>query len=189
VRALAIVGVTALVVAQPFGIKGVPISPEEFRADNPRQVDAEAIHSVRVLGVPIFGFRPYTTEIFRFNGEIGSPTHWLSWLWPGAFTNGETLDALCGTTDSPCWEPEGAGQTGQASPSNLELVTTGNEWRYRILTADGQPPSPDDADDYHGYYRLTIGLVSEAGLVYWLVVATLSVGLLARWRFVRTRST
>lgn len=58
-RALAVVGVTALVVAQPFGVKGIPISPEEFRADNPRQVDAEAIHSVRELGIPIFGFRPY----------------------------------------------------------------------------------------------------------------------------------
>src|SRR5919109_4922476 len=59
-RAMILASVVAVTVAQPFGVKGVPISPSEFAAGKPRPAKAEAVHSLRVLGVPLFGFRPNT---------------------------------------------------------------------------------------------------------------------------------
>lgn len=189
VRALVLATLLALTVAQPFGVKGVPMSPEEFAAGDAMPAESEAVHSVRVLGVPLFGFRPYTRGIVYVNGESGYPDDWLkvrSWLWPGILTNGEKVERLCGNTSQPCWVPEDQSQSGFGRSSNLELVRAGAEWRYRILTHEGRPPNyPGPRDGtyaYNGYYRLTVGLVSLPGLMYWLVVATLAVRLIRRLR-------
>jgi hypothetical protein len=101
-------------------------------------------------------------------------------------TNGEKLDRLCGNVSQPCWVPKDRSQSGFGRASNLELVRAGTEWRYRVLTHAGRPPDyPGPGDDtyaYNGYYRLTVGLVSLPGLVYWLVVATLAGPLILRLR-------
>lgn len=165
-----------------MGVKGVPISPDRYAAGNPEPAEAEQIHSVGVLGVPLFGFRPYTRSIFYVNGEGGYPTDWLklrSWLWPGLLLNGGKLDRLCGNSNQPCWVPEDRDQDVYGRASNLELVNADGEWRYRILKADGTPThfpgEPDGTYAYSGYYRLTIGIVSKLGLLYWVLAGLLAI--------------
>lgn len=189
VRAIVLVGITALTVAQPFGVKGEPITPSQFFAGNPRPAKAEEVHSMRVLGLSMFRFRPYRRRVWYLNGEGGNPTHWLkvrSWLWPGLLTNGSKVERLCGTDMQPCWVPEGDSDT-YGRPSNLQLVKSGDEWRYRILTANGTPPRypppfRTGTYSYNGYYRLAIGVSSNAGLAYWIVSAALGVALVLRLR-------
>lgn len=188
-RAVLLAVIVGITVAQPFGVKGVPISPQEFAADDPQPANAESIHSVELLGLPLFGFRPYTREIQYLNGEGGYPDTWLkvrSWLWPGLLTNAEKLERLCGTTRQPCWVPEDQNQTGFGRAGNLELVRADGQWRYRILTPDGSPPRyPGESTGvyaYNGYYRLTIGIVSTPGLVYWLLAGVLGLGIFLRLR-------
>jgi hypothetical protein len=189
-RALILAGVLALTIAQPFGVKGVPISPQEFTEGDTRPADADAIHSVRVLGVPLFGFRPYTREISYLNGEGGYPSDWLkvrSWLWPGLLTNGTKVERLCGNDFQPCWVPEDQSQEGFGRASNLQLVEADGEWRYRILRFDGSPPEyppprTTGTYGYNGYYRLAGGIVSTAGVVYWLLVGGLGALILIRIR-------
>jgi hypothetical protein len=195
-RALALAVVTAITVAQPFGVKGEPITPNQFFAGDPRPAKAEEVHSTRVLGLSLFRFRPYRRKIWYLNGEGGNPTHWLklrSWLWPGLLTNGSKVERLCGTDMQPCWVPEGDSDT-YGRPSNLQLVKSGNEWRYRILTADGTspkypPPFRTGTHTYNGYYRLTVGVSSKGGLAYWIVSAALGMALVLRLHRDRRRRT
>jgi hypothetical protein len=183
IRAAVLAIFLALTVAQPFGVKGVPITPAEYRAGDPQPADAEAVHSVDLLGIPLFGFRPYTREIFYVNGESGYPTSWLklrSWLWPGLLTNATKLEKLCGATFDPCWVPADQVQYGRDRSENLQLVNADGQWRYRILTFDGTPT--DQVSDYRGYYRLAVGFVSTAGAIYWVLVACLLIAIFGRLR-------
>ena len=194
IRALLVAGLLAITVAQPFGVEGVPISPQEFAAGNPEPVDPESVQSVDVLGLGLFRFRPYTREIFYFDGQGGLPIAWLkvrSWVWPGLLANASKVERLCGNTLQPCWTPRDQPQNRFGRASNLELVQADGEWRYRILTRDGSPPRyPGNSSEpyrYNGYYRLAVGLVSFAGLVYWFVAGGIGVVLLLRLRDERSR--
>jgi hypothetical protein len=181
-QSMLVAALIALTVAQPFGVKGEPITPQEFAAGVHQPADPESVHSLRVLGLPLFGFRPYTRDIFYLNGEAGYPTHWLkirSWLWPGLLTNGAKIERLCGEVTRPCWRPR---QQGHAQ--GLELRRAGDEWRYRLLTADGRVPQHPTVEDgvlgYSAHYRLALGVTSVPGLLYWLFVLAVALGRRAR---------
>ncbi len=187
-RARILVGLLAVTVAQPFGVKAVSISPQQYNAGNPRPANAEAIHSIDVLGLPLFGYRPYVKSIVYLDRTTGEPSHWLkirSWLWPGLLTNGSKIERLCGAKGEPCWVPADQRPTVLGGASNLEAVTAGGEWRYHVLTGDGQPATYPAGPPYigqTGYFRLAIGIVSIAGVLYWLAAAVLTIASLTVFR-------
>jgi hypothetical protein len=173
--ALALAGVLALTLAQPFGVKSEPITPEEFAAGNPQPAEAEAVHSVRVLGVPVFGFRPYrglTVEPYQPILRRGQTGIWLkirSWVWPGLLTNGSKVAFVCEDSVAPCWTPEGEAEpTGR--PSKLDLVQADGEWRYHVRSPSGGLPQLPDKTGSFGFYRLSPGIVSWIGLLYWIAL-------------------
>jgi len=178
-RALIAAIVVGATLAQPFGVRATPLERQQFYEPGMRRVDAQAVHSIDVLGVPIVGFRPYTRPIFYINGESGYPTHWLkvrTWVWPVLLTNATKLVRLCGVISDPCWKP--TGEQGYGRSEDLQLWRTREgEWRYRVLTiADSAPPGgpPPPTQETFYAYRLTLGLASPAGLIYWLIVLGLS---------------
>ena len=194
VLAVVVSGLVGVTVAQPFGVKGVPISPQDFAAGNPRPADEGTEHRIEVLGMPLFRFRAYTREIFYLNGEGGYPSDWLkvrSWVWPGVLTNAAKVERLCGIIDRPCWAPGAQDHTRSGLAANLDLVRAGGQWRYRILRRDGAVPTfpprryPGGSDSvygYNGYYRLAVGIASVPGLIYWLVASAFSAAVIFRLR-------
>lgn len=160
--------IVAATLAQPFGVKAITISPEEYVSGHPVVAKAEAVHSASVLGVPLFGFAPYSREaLYRTDTSPRATFKVRSWLWPGLLTNADHGAALCGE-GRPCWEP------GDSSAGNLELVRAGGMWRYRILRFDGTPVPPRERD-LGGDYRLAVGITSWAGVVYWLILIAAAV--------------
>jgi hypothetical protein len=181
VRALVLAGVVAVTVAQPFGVRAVPITARQFAAAEPTP-HAQATHSIDVLGLPLFGFVPYTRDIVSVQGETGDPTQWLkvrSWLWPGLLTNASKITRLCGPTSQLCWTPEDSA-VGAGRSSNLHLARAGDQWLYRVLTRNGSPAPYGGTNG--GTYRVAVGIASFSGLTYWLVVGVLGAGVLIRRR-------
>lgn len=119
-------------------MKAVPVNARQFAAAQPTP-HAQGTHSIRVLGVPLFGFAPYTRDIFYVESETGDATQWLkvrSWLWPGLLTNASKIIRLCGPTSEPCWTPQGgAGSAGRSS--NLKLSRAGDRGCIGSLPATG----------------------------------------------------
>lgn len=179
-RAAGLAVLTGLTVAQPVGVKAVPLAAGAFEREAPRPAAATAVHRVGP-----FRFEPYRQRITYLNGESGYPPDWLklrsSFLIPGLLTNGTKVERLCGTTGRPCWSARGRQDA-------LRLVRAADgEWRYRILTADGKLPSRQlgAQDPPYGFasdFRLRVGLVSVAGLVYWLLLGGLVTASAARAR-------
>lgn len=158
--------IVAATLAQPFGVRAIPISPEEFVSGDPVAVRADAVHSASVVGVPLFGFAPYSRRTLYGTDTSASATFKIrSWLWPGLLTNAYTAGPLCGQDAGPCWEPD-----GPANDRELQLVRSGKTWRYRVLGLGGTPV-PTQVNGSGGYYyRLAVGITSPAGVVYWLIL-------------------
>jgi hypothetical protein len=167
---LAIVLGAALV--QPFGVRAHGLSEREFFRPGVHRVNAEAVHSLSVLGLPLFGFRAYTRHIWRLEGDGGQPNRWLkvrSWLWPGLLTHATKVEQLCGATDTPCWAPDSLGPHSQ-----LELWRTRTgDYRYRVLTRQRSrprlPARPAAGYSYSFGYAVKIGIASPIGLAYWIL--------------------
>jgi hypothetical protein len=163
--AAALALVVALTVAQPFGVEAVPMSRAEFEAGDPQRATADAVHGIDVLGIPLFGFRPYTRERFCVECDTGPGSYirTRSWLWPMLLTNANTIAGNCGREIRPCWEPGDTRNQG-----DLALFNADGEWRYE-LSSGGNPVNPFPGTS--PYLRLRIGIVSIAGLIYWALVA------------------
>lgn len=164
VRRLAVplVVLTALTVAQPFGVRAHPLDYPEAQAavssaTEREEIDPRDAYSMDVLGVPLAGAVSYRRKIegdvFAGLGECCPPTHTLrvrSWVVPGLLTHATQLSEICG--DSPCWDP---------GDSSLRLQAAGSE-RLLVLT---------DGDKSLEAWRLGFGVVSAWGVIYWLLAA------------------
>jgi len=164
VRRLAVplVVLTALTVAQPFGVRAHPLAdPEaEVAASSVAErggLDPQDAYSMDVLSVPIAGFASYRrkieSDVFAGLGECCPPTHTLrvrSWVVPGLLTHATQLSEICG--DSPCWDP---------GESSLRLQALRGE-RLLVLVDGSKVPEA---------WRLGFGVVSAWGVIYWLLAA------------------
>jgi hypothetical protein len=144
----------------------------------------------------LFAFRPYTGDVVYINGESSYPKKWIkvrSWIWPGLLTNAAKVGVMCsGSETDPCWDPRAKDLSGTTKSKNLQLVRDAGQWRYRVLTPFGEPfeggggfgsaDFPPRRVNYSGYYRLTVGIVSDSGLAYWALTALLGSLALARTR-------
>lgn len=160
--ALPLVALTALTVAQPFGVRVHPLDDAETQlaATSAREtggLEPQETHSMHVLGIPLARFTSYRRKIesdfFAGLGECCPPTHTLrvrSWVAPALLTHATQIAEICG--DEPCWQP---------GDSSLKLQQTAGRW-YLVL-ADGDKP-PDA-------WRLAFGVVSAWGVIYWLLAA------------------
>ncbi len=147
-----------LTVAQPFGVKAKRIDPDGGGR-------AEAVDAWHRLGA--WRFQAYRRPIVGLN-ENG-PSHWLkvrsSLLVPGLLTNGAKVARLCGQDGEPCWTGSG----------ELALSQDAGGWRYDVLAGRQAGARPVAA------YRLGTGVVSRAGVAFWvLAVALLAAPLAAR---------
>lgn len=186
---LVLAAVLALTIAQPFGLKAVPLSSSGLVSGGVVREDAAAVHSVKLLGVPVFGFKPYTRDLWNPNGgDGGEPPTALkvrTWVWPGILWSSTKVEELCGNKVQPCWDPD---DDPAGTRSRLQLLRSGDgDWRYLILRADGRRPEPvaagEPLDRFNGgRYELRPGIVSTAGLAYWGLVAMLATALLLRRR-------
>lgn len=157
-RAAVLAVVVGLTVAQPFGVRATRIDP----GGGGRSEAVDAWHRIGT-----FRFQAYRRAIVYLNGESGDPTDWLkvrsSLLVPGLLTNGAKLDRLCGTSGRPCWTGSG----------ELQLRKDGDGWRYEVL--DGRRPGAKPV----AAYRLSTGIVSPAGLGFWVLAVALLMAPLA----------
>jgi hypothetical protein len=169
--AIALAVATALTVAQPLGVRAVPI--DASAAQSGRTVDPSETHRLDVLGVPVLAFRFYRRERFDPLAAIGEccpPTHTLrvrSWLVPGLLTHATELEQLCG--DRPCWEP---GETAKTSSLQLQEASAG--WHATLGGARDAPPPQR--------WRLAAGIASPAGAAYWTLAAIGIVAVVRRQR-------
>ena len=133
---------TALTVAQPFGVRAEP-APASSGAAVPVR---ERVHSA-----PPFRFRLYENPISHLGlGECCPPQDTLrvrSWvLVPGLLTNAGDVTDL----------------HGDGVPSSWALQRAGGGW---IVRANSPSPRPDLA------WRLEPGIASASGMVFWLAFA------------------
>jgi hypothetical protein len=150
----------ALTVAQPFGVRADPVyaaRQQPWTGGEP--ADPTGTHTEKLLDLSILRFRLYRRD--RFDpaaglGECCPPTHDLrirSWIPPGLMTNGTQVFGLCG--DSPCWDPEDPSTRG-----TVRLVRNGDTW-YAIVERRGLSYA----------WRLSGGVTSRPGVLYWLFAA------------------
>jgi hypothetical protein len=138
--------ITALTVAQPFGVRAEPVSANAGAAVPGRE-------SVR--SAPPLRFRLYENPIFHLGlGECCPPQDTLrvrSWvLVPGLLTNAGDVTDL----------------HGDGVPSSWTLQRHGEEW---VVRANSPSPRPDLA------WRLEPGVVSGSGVAFWLAFAAAAV--------------
>lgn len=151
---------TALTVAQPFGVRadGIQAAGRQPLVSG-ESVDPTATQTEDVLGLPILNFQLYRRDKFdpaAGLGECCPPTHDLrirSWVWPGLMTNGTQVFGLCG--DSPCWDPDDPSTRGA-----VKLIEKGNTW-YAIAASHGLAYT----------WHLSAGVTSQLGVVYWVLAA------------------
>lgn len=167
--AVPLVALTALTVAQPFGVRAQRLDHAEAQAALAGAPgDPEDTHSMDVVGVPIVRFTSYRRKIegnlLAGLGECCPATHTLrvrSWVAPGLLTHATQIAEICG--DEPCWKP---------GSSSLGVQETAGQ-RYLVL---GDPDKPAEA------WRLSFEVVSAWGVIYWMLAAGGVLTLLRRRR-------
>lgn len=186
--AVLLAAVTALTVAQPFGMRvtevgRTPSSPavkpptaEERR----RAGDPAATHRIELAGVRAFDFVLHRRDIFSPLAGLGEccpakqSLRARSWLRPGLLTHGSDVARMCGaTSDTPCW----SGRRRPPDPA-LQLWQRSGDW-YVSLAVRSEEPGPPLV------WRLGMGVVSTPGLAFWLVASGLVALMLGRQRFPR----
>ena len=144
---------TALTVAQPFGIRAEPVPAPSETALPGRE---------RARSAPPLRFRLHENPIYHLGlGECCPPQDTLrvrSWvLVPGLLTNGSDVTDL----------------HGDGVPRSWSLRRAEGDW---LVRAGSPSPRPDLA------WRLEPGVVSASGVAFWLAVAAALVLLAARRR-------
>lgn len=166
--AVALAVALAITLAQPFGI--VVIETDRRPPVDTKGADPTAVHVARVLDVPVLPFVLYRDDNFVIEGDTAASTslHARSWLWLPLLTNSTEVTPMCfGSGDgAPCWEPD------DPTTGKLRLAEKDGNWWVSIRN----PP-------YEAYtWKLTAGLASVAGLIYWIVTGLLLVSLRYRDR-------
>ena len=91
-----------------------------------------------------------------------------SWAWGPLLTNATTLTDECdGTIEIPCWNAN----TAYGEPTELTLADH-DGWYLTARaspqgSSSGTPPQPFSAETW----KLSIGIASPLGLIYWIIVA------------------
>jgi hypothetical protein len=173
ILAMVLTAATALTVAQPFGVRDESIlaAGTDGSAQQPwaggESVEPTGTQTADLLGLPILHFQLYRRETFdplAGLGECCPPTHNLkirSWVPPALMTNGTKVFGLCG--DSPCWDPDDPRTKGV-----VRLIDKDGTW-YTVIKSHGVAYA----------WRLSGGVVSFSGVLYWLL-ALLGIGGLVR---------
>lgn len=177
---LAAIAVTALTVAQPLGIVAQR-SSEPIRAVAGVSA-ASSVHVARLLGLPLMPFVVYSQSIPLASLGENAPQDKLkvrSWVWGPILTNATVLTDECdGSINLPCWHAHSA----YGERTQLSLVNR-NGW-YLTARAHPHPSSVTDAPAPFAAetWKLSVGIASPSGLVYWIVIATGLVALGIRTR-------
>lgn len=151
---------TALTVAQPFGVRAEPL---EGAAPLTERMDSSGTHTLALLGLPVVRFALHQEGISRLGlGECCPAQNRLkvrSWfLVPGLMTNGSEVTEL----------------NGDGVPSDWELRGSGSAWD--VASSGGPPTLPDDA------WRLEAAVVSAWGVGFWVLAAAGIAAVLSRRR-------
>lgn len=166
-RATIAAAITALTVAQPFGVvatreRGVP--PPRAARSSPG-----GVHTLRAFGFLPIPYVLYSRDrLWRSDTSPRSDARARSWLWAPVLTNASDIAGTCASVFVPCWASNGYGS------KSLQIAQDGGEtWAVfrnpeSNRFAPGQVPSAFT-------YKLSFGLASPAGLVYWVVAFSLVV--------------
>jgi hypothetical protein len=152
-RAAVVGALVGLTLAQPFGVRATSVRVAAVEPGMEQRAP-DQVHSMDVLGIPLVAFRPTTGKVYRVAGEIGDPDTWVkvrSWIWPALLTNATKVTE----------------RHGRGDRESVQLWQTKSGWRLQV--SDPQAASPTKS------YRLSFGVVSETGAVYWFVWPLLAV--------------
>jgi hypothetical protein len=178
-KAAVLTAVTAATVAQPFGVRAVaaPPAPRSAAAG-----DVEAVHVARVAGLPLFGFRLYSRNII-YPAENVAPASLKarSWLWPGLLLSGARIRDVCGDIRDPCWDTSGE-RRGSVAPSAVRLRRADGSWLLHLRPARGETDPLRRSFGQPTDYRLSVGVTSWVGVVYWYAAGSLGAVLWLRRR-------
>lgn len=173
--------VLALTVAQPFGVSSSEISASDYRHQHPATVGYGAsTETMDLFGLPVLRFRPTRLPSLLPPEDVGISSGSLrvrSWVPPLFLTNATRLAALCGKVTDPCPRTE--------DPSALLVTRSGDAWYLRAATElgateRGVPP--------FRAWRLSAGVTSWLGVLYWLVALTFAMLSYRQFRQKRQRS-
>jgi hypothetical protein len=174
--------VTALTVAQPFGVAAH--SQPDLPPATAHPVDPQSPHVVSLFGIPALPFVLYNRDNV-WPGE-NAPTATLrarSWMWGPILTNATKVTEACANSVfSPCWRPEDAHSADpgtRAQAKSLSLLKSGDKFWITMRIGAG----PGDVSQTL-VWRLSGGAVSIAGMLYWL--GALALFGWAVWRSRRT---
>lgn len=166
--------VVGLTVAQPFGVIASkeddaprPPTPAPPNQLDPPQTNGEDVHVARLFGVvPVLPFRFYQRQIFLSGLAENTPNETLrvrSWFWLPVLTNATEVTETCSNdVFTPCWN---GGQ-------NLTVFREGGAQWATIDNSAGRGSSQPDLPDSFTW-KLSAGIASPAGLVYWALAAGL----------------
>ncbi|MDQ3647394.1 MAG: hypothetical protein M3433_02195 [Actinomycetota bacterium] len=147
--AIPLAALTALTVAQPFGVRPSELVGTAAKA-RASPADSAGRHAIEILGVPIMRFVLYRKPIKRLGlGECCPPTHTLrvrSWVTPAFMTSASDVTPLKGDGAPSMWALEGS----EAD---------------RRVRASFPSDCPDAA------WRLSATVVSGWGVVFWICAA------------------
>ena len=157
----------AITFAQPFGMRVESLETPGAELYAAAEQDPTATQSADLLGLPILEFELYRQDItggLAALGECCPPTHVAkarSRVLPGLLTNSSDVVKVCG--DSACWGPE---------DPYLTISEVSGEW-YALL---------DDPSKIVRAWRLSAGVASTWGLMFWVITGIAIVVLVGRRR-------
>jgi len=167
--------VLGLTVAQPLGIVATEQPGEPRRATAQEHADSEGVHVARLFGViPVLPFKLYRRDVF-LAGE-NTPTKTMrarSWLWLPILSNATEVTEMCADVFIPCWHDAYLSGGVKEVPRTMSVVRDdGAHW---VVVDNGgvdedQPTVPPSFT-----WKLTAGIASIGGLVYWVLAGGLVV--------------
>jgi hypothetical protein len=177
-RLLAAAAVFGVVFLNPFGVAVTP-TRDDPRPVTPVGTADTGVHWVKVLGVPVAWFVPYSKE-YLYRGE-NSPTAALKLRYGLSFlptTGAKTVASQCGSADV-CWQDD---------YPLVQRDSRGRTW----LVPLGQAPLGNvvgQAAYIHvpHFYAVRLGLGSVEGLIYWILLLGVA-WVMLRGRHVRRRA-
>jgi hypothetical protein len=181
-RALWLSLLTAVTVAQPFGV--VASEQSQLPPADAKPVSTQGILVARLFGVvPLLPFALYDRENPIEYERKWSTLRARSWFWLPVLTNSTDIQRMCdneNVVDVPCWESSPNPNTFY-NANTLRVVTKdGQIWatlfdaHYKLRgPAPTYTPPPAPTYTPLSTWKLEPGIASPAGVVYWGCVALL----------------